>query len=223
MGLYHTAAEIASLASTLARGCQLLGPVRTRVPSRTTLLGVVKHAIFVEKVWSTRPARAARAPKSGSLRYQTSHSNAGAYVPALTGQRRVVGCVFVDALLPSRAGRVPLAPLAFLDVLRDLADDVGLLPPWTCWWDEADVAGLLPAPRRVRSWDGSSSGFRFPTSRIRYRSRSAGTSGLSVTSPSAPPTTLTATRPSGEDGRHSAGARSGARRPSPQAVPRSRR
>ena len=59
------------------------------------------------------------------------HSNAGAYVPALVAQRQVVGCVFVDALLPPRGGRVPLAPLAFLDALRELADDIGLLPPWT--------------------------------------------------------------------------------------------
>lgn len=72
------------------------------------------------------------------------HSNAGAYVPSLTTQRRVVGCVFVDAVLPGRTGRVPLAPPAFLDLLAKEADADGLLPPWTQWWDEADVAALFP-------------------------------------------------------------------------------
>lgn len=73
-----------------------------------------------------------------------AHSNAGAYVPALTLQRRIVAAVFVDAVLPPDRGRVPLAPPAFLDLLREKADDSGLLPVWTSWWDEAEVAGLFP-------------------------------------------------------------------------------
>ena len=72
------------------------------------------------------------------------HSNAGAYVPELTVQRAVVGTVFVDAVLPPAGGRIPLAPPAFLDGLRAKAEDDGLLPPWTSWWDEADVAALFP-------------------------------------------------------------------------------
>lgn len=72
------------------------------------------------------------------------HSNAGAYVPELTAQRPVVAAVFVDAILPPRTGRIPLAPPAFLEMLRDKADDDGFLPPWTRWWDEADVAALFP-------------------------------------------------------------------------------
>lgn len=72
------------------------------------------------------------------------HSNAGAYVPELAVQRPVVAAAFVDAILPPPTGRIPLAPPALLDMLRDLADDEGLLPPWTRWWDEADVAALFP-------------------------------------------------------------------------------
>ncbi|MDJ0355946.1 hypothetical protein [Paenarthrobacter sp. PH39-S1] len=72
------------------------------------------------------------------------HSNAGAYVPALVMQRRVVASIFVDAVLPPDRGRVPLAPAAFLDFLRGIADKTGLLPVWTMWWDEADVASLFP-------------------------------------------------------------------------------
>lgn len=72
------------------------------------------------------------------------HSNAGAYVPELAMQRPVVAAVFVDAILPAPSGRIPLAPPEFLDILRAKADDDGLLPPWTSWWDEADMAALFP-------------------------------------------------------------------------------
>ena len=79
------------------------------------------------------------------------HSNAGVYVPELVMQRRVVGAVFVDAVLPPGRGYVPLAPPAFLDLLREKADDDGLLPVWTSWWDEADVMDLFPdAQTRAR-------------------------------------------------------------------------
>lgn len=57
-----------------------------------------------------------------------------------------MAAVFVDAILPPPRGRIPLAPPALLDVLREKADDDGLLPPWTSWWDEVDVAALFPSP-----------------------------------------------------------------------------
>jgi hypothetical protein len=80
-----------------------------------------------------------------------AHSNAGAYIPALVTHRRVVAVVFVDAVLPPSLGNVPLAPPSFVDFLRVKADDSGLLPGWTEWWDEADVAALFPdAATRVR-------------------------------------------------------------------------
>ena len=82
-------------------------------------------------------------PTTGDL-VLVPHSNAGAYVPELTVRRPVVASVFVDAILPPPAGRIPLAPPGFLDALRGKADDDGLLPPWTSWWDEADVAVLFP-------------------------------------------------------------------------------
>jgi hypothetical protein len=72
------------------------------------------------------------------------HSNAGAYLPALTEQLSVAGLVFVDAVLPPRGGRISLAPQAFLTFLRGKADADGVLPVWTDWWDEADVAELFP-------------------------------------------------------------------------------
>jgi hypothetical protein len=72
------------------------------------------------------------------------HSNAGLYVPALTAVRRVAGYLFVDAGLPGDTGPVPVAPPALRDGLRPLAGPDGLLPPWTDWWPEADVAALFP-------------------------------------------------------------------------------
>jgi pimeloyl-ACP methyl ester carboxylesterase len=68
------------------------------------------------------------------------HSNAGLLMPAvvdaLGDQAR--GVVFVDAALPEAgffAGR---------DFLNTLVEADGHLPPWTTWWDDADVAELFP-------------------------------------------------------------------------------
>ena len=74
------------------------------------------------------------------------HSNAGLYVPELVQQRHVLGAVFVDAGLPPKDGEVLLAPPELFANLADKADTDGLLPPWTSWWDEANVAELFPDP-----------------------------------------------------------------------------
>jgi pimeloyl-ACP methyl ester carboxylesterase len=74
-----------------------------------------------------------------------AHSNAGLFIPviatALPG--RVLGCIFVDAALPPVSGEAPVAPPELLELLRDKASD-GLLPRWTDWWDEEQVAPLFP-------------------------------------------------------------------------------
>lgn len=71
------------------------------------------------------------------------HSNAGLFVPSLMQGRDVRRVVFVDAGLPPSAGQVPLAPPQFYDFLRGRADDLGMLPPWTQWWD-TDISDLFP-------------------------------------------------------------------------------
>lgn len=82
-----------------------------------------------------------------------AHSNAGLFVPlvaqALAGQ--VAACLFVDAALPPRRGATRAAEPEHLPFLRSLADEAGVLPRWTDWWPEEDVAALLPDPavRRV--------------------------------------------------------------------------
>lgn len=74
-----------------------------------------------------------------------AHSNAGLFVPAIVGAspRRVAGCLFVDAALPSATGPTPVAPAELLDFLRPKVVD-GRLPQWTEWWDESDVAPMFP-------------------------------------------------------------------------------
>ena len=84
------------------------------------------------------------------------HSNSGLYVPALAAERRVVAAVFVDAGVPAfEGGAAALAPPAFLDFLATLADDTGVLPPWTRWWPDDDTAGLFPsrAAREQVEWE----------------------------------------------------------------------
>ncbi|MGI8679602.1 MAG: alpha/beta fold hydrolase [Jatrophihabitans sp.] len=68
------------------------------------------------------------------------HSNAGLYVPALIDAlgSQVRGVVFIDSALPG-AGRHSTP-----EFLNRLATIDGLLPPWTAWWDDADVAELFP-------------------------------------------------------------------------------
>jgi hypothetical protein len=74
-----------------------------------------------------------------------AHSNAGLFIPAITAARpgQVRGCIFVDAALPPSSGVAPIAPPELLALLRDKASG-GLLPRWSDWWDEEDVAALFP-------------------------------------------------------------------------------
>jgi hypothetical protein len=77
-----------------------------------------------------------------------AHSNAGLFVPLLVAHapRAVRGCLFVDAALPALGDSTPVAPAQLLDFLRNKV--VGdRLPPWTQWWDEADIAPMFPNPQ----------------------------------------------------------------------------
>ncbi|GGQ51034.1 alpha/beta fold hydrolase [Couchioplanes azureus] len=72
------------------------------------------------------------------------HSNAGLYAPGLVAALPVRAVVFVDAVLPPPAGDLPAAPPGMRDLLRERVDAEGLLPPWTEWWPEEDIARLFP-------------------------------------------------------------------------------
>ena len=74
-----------------------------------------------------------------------AHSNAGLFLPVIATAlgARVLGCIFVDAAIPPAASAAPVAPPELLALLRDKASG-GLLPRWTDWWDEEQVAPLFP-------------------------------------------------------------------------------
>ena len=73
-----------------------------------------------------------------------AHSNAGLVAPAVADG---IPVVFMDAALPATEGESPMAPPAMLGHLEALAGDERLLPPWTAWWSEVDVAALFPDDR----------------------------------------------------------------------------
>ena len=79
------------------------------------------------------------------------HSNAGLYVAALAAEVPVQGMLFVDAGLPSLTASSPTAPGWLRARLGELVGPDGMLPPWTEWWPEADVAGLFPDPATRRA------------------------------------------------------------------------
>jgi hypothetical protein len=81
----------------------------------------------------------------GQPLFLVAHSNAGPFVPVIVdaAQHPVVGCLFVDARLPSRTGPTPAASPERLSFLRAKATE-GRLPQWTTWWDEDEVALLFP-------------------------------------------------------------------------------
>lgn len=71
-----------------------------------------------------------------------AHSNAGNLVPGIVAARELSAVVLLDAVLPAKAGTHPVAPPQFVRRLATLADDRGLLPPWSTWFPDAAIAGL---------------------------------------------------------------------------------
>jgi hypothetical protein len=76
------------------------------------------------------------------------HSGAGtllAAAGAIAG--RVLGYVFVDALLPIPGQTwMDTAPADLAAHVRAMADAEGWLPPWPQWWGDEAMAGLIPDP-----------------------------------------------------------------------------
>ena len=108
---------------------------RSLVPSRTTLLGLVKHAIFVEQVWFdeavTGRSRAeigipAMPDESFTLDgTDTIASVQAAYRATCDASRSATSSLSLDDLLPgNRRGPLPLR-WVYLHVLRELAQHCG--------------------------------------------------------------------------------------------------
>lgn len=108
---------------------------RSLVPSRTTLLGLLKHAIFVEKVWFdeaiTRRSRAEIGiPASPDESFilddeDTIASIQAAHREACEASRRAAAPLGLDdLLLGNRRGPLPLR-WVYLHMLRELAQHCG--------------------------------------------------------------------------------------------------
>jgi hypothetical protein len=108
---------------------------RSLVPSRTTLLGLVKHATFVEKVWFDEAvSRRSRAeigipatPDESFILHDddTIATIRQAHREACESSRRAAAVLDMDDLLPgNRRGPLPLR-WVYLHLLRELAQHCG--------------------------------------------------------------------------------------------------
>ncbi|MEV2237236.1 DinB family protein [Micromonospora sp. NPDC049891] len=108
---------------------------RSLVPSRTTLLGLVKHATFVEKVWfdeavtgRSRAEIGIPATPDESFVLDDTDTIDGvrrAHREACAAARRATAALDLDDLLPgNRRGPLPLR-WVYLHVLRELAQHCG--------------------------------------------------------------------------------------------------
>ncbi|HET6654394.1 MAG TPA: hypothetical protein VFH10_17285 [Nocardioides sp.] len=87
-------------------------------------------------------AYVAAVPPGDGAMVLVPHSNAGYLAANVAAAVGSAGVVYVDAALPASTGPTTLAPSELLDFLAGLADEDGVLPPWTQWWDDSD--GLFP-------------------------------------------------------------------------------
>jgi hypothetical protein len=108
---------------------------RRLVPSKTTLLGLVKHAAFVERVWfdeamTGRPRSEIGIPSSPDGSFDltdedTIASVSAAHAAACEASRQAVAGLGPDDILPgNRRGPLPLR-WVYLHVLRELAQHCG--------------------------------------------------------------------------------------------------
>ena len=105
------------------------------VPSKTTLLGLVKHATFVEHVWfdeavTGRSRAEIGIPDEVDASFELAEDDTiasvlGAYAAAVAGSRaRVAGLGLDDIVTGNRRGPLPVRFVLF-HVLRELAQHCG--------------------------------------------------------------------------------------------------
>ena len=108
---------------------------RALVPSRTTLLGLVKHAVFVEKVWfdeavTCRSRRDIGIPDDPDESFVLAESDTIASVrqahreACASSRRAVAGLGLDDVVRGNRRGPLPLR-WVYLHVLREFAQHCG--------------------------------------------------------------------------------------------------
>jgi len=129
-------------------------PVARRLPGAVvpSFLGVADAAPpYWPLVAETVAAAVEHLPPDSEV-VLVAHSNAGRFVPVVVDAigRTVKGCLFVDASLPARSGMTEAVAPALLDVVRRKTEG-DRLPPWSQWWDEADLAPMFPDAETMRA------------------------------------------------------------------------
>ena len=88
------------------------------------------------------------------------HSSASTLVVDLATRMRVRGLIIVDGDIPPARGLAPPVRPALRDFIAGLADENGLLPPWSQWWvndtRRAELVGidiLRRDPQALRSFE----------------------------------------------------------------------
>ncbi|WP_166353929.1 alpha/beta hydrolase [Phytoactinopolyspora limicola] len=71
------------------------------------------------------------------------HSGAGIVLPLVAQGVTASAVVFVDAVIPAASGATRTDG-GLREKVAALADDDGLLPPWSSWWPPSTMAELVP-------------------------------------------------------------------------------
>lgn len=100
---------------------------RVHVPDVLTRLGSVP-------LWSAWTSHLAEMTPFDEAPILVGHSSASTLVADLATKVRVRGLIIVDGDIPPASGSAPPIRAALREFIGGLADENGLLPPWSQWW-----------------------------------------------------------------------------------------
>jgi hypothetical protein len=121
-------------------------PVAERLASagHTPLVPDLRPEVDPPEGWWDRAATAATIMAGDDTTVVVGHSGAGVLLPVIAARVPTVhSVVFVDAVVPARAGATGLAE-DLRSFLAGLPDEDGWLPPWSRWWGPDALAELVP-------------------------------------------------------------------------------
>lgn len=72
------------------------------------------------------------------------HSASNLLLPAIAARIEASPPIFVDGKIPSASGMIPPVEAEFLEFVRALPADDGLLPRWSDWWGAGGLRRLFP-------------------------------------------------------------------------------
>jgi pimeloyl-ACP methyl ester carboxylesterase len=84
--------------------------------------------------WRDWSSHLKRLITTGEAPILVGHSAASVFIAELASQIPVRALVIVDGLIPPEHGKVAPATAPIVQMLRNLADASGNLPPWSDWW-----------------------------------------------------------------------------------------